>query len=225
MGHEVRVGFHVPQLIGSAQRAMLTARGVYTTQVHTVTLPYPRSPSTYTTVLAFQKATPTPTPTPHSGLSASSIGAIVGSILGTAVLLLLAYFCCFRRGDEEDYYESDSDDQPAQRAHAPIILPPEDVLVRDIGKAYTRPSRRSARDHDEGTVPAPATVEIAIPTTFVHGSADRVQARRTTGEDGQIKKTNIYTRPRRRRHRAPMNEPRSYTGSGRPHPHIIDAAP
>ena len=194
---------------------MLTARGVYTTPVHTVTLPYPHSSSTYTTVLFLEKATPTPTPHSHSGLSASSIGAIIGSILGTAVLLLLAYCCCFRRGDDEEDYDSDSGSQFGRRAPSPAQLPPQVVQTRETGRIFSRPSRNNAHDDTDADL-APATKEIQIPpTTVVHGSADRVKARG---------KEKVFTRPSgRRRHRAPMNEPRSHTRSRGPN--IVNAAP
>ena len=90
------------------------------TEVHTVTLPYARSSTTYTTVLRLEKATPTSQPHPHSRLSASSIGAIVGSILGLIVLLLLIYYCCVPRDiQDDDTINSDSADSPPPRKPHP----------------------------------------------------------------------------------------------------------
>ena len=74
-----------------------------------MTLPYARSSTTYTTVLRLEKATPTSQPKPHSHLSASSIGAIVGSILGSIVLLLLIYYCCLPRDGGDGYSSSNSE--------------------------------------------------------------------------------------------------------------------
>lgn len=96
------------------------------TEVHTVTLPYARSSTTYTTVLRLEKATPTPQPHPHSRLSASSIGAIVGSILGSIVLLLLIYYCCVPR-DSQDDNTSNSD-------YADSPPPPKPPPPRPTGK-------------------------------------------------------------------------------------------
>lgn len=87
----------------------MTARALSSTEVHTVTLPYVRSSATYTTVLSLEKATPTSQPSPHSQLSASSIGAIVGSILGLIVLLMLIYYCCLPRDGGDEYSTSSSD--------------------------------------------------------------------------------------------------------------------
>lgn len=109
----------------------VSPRAVLSTEVHTVTLPYARSSTTYTTVLRLEKATPTSQPHPHSRLSASSIGAIVGSILGLIVLLLLIYCCCVPR-DSQDEYTSDSDSAdspPPRRPHPqrPIGRLPEHI--------------------------------------------------------------------------------------------------
>ncbi|KAL6720847.1 hypothetical protein ACLMJK_002772 [Lecanora helva] len=134
----------------------ITARDVFTTQVLTVTLPYPRSSSTYTTVLRLEKGTPTPQSQQksHAGLSGSSIGAIVGSVLGALVLLLLIYFCCFRSSDSEDTLDDpSSDDFEAPRTHSsrphrtrppPSKLPrlPDSVEKKGEEFRWTRQPRR-----------------------------------------------------------------------------------
>ena len=129
----------------------ITARNVFTTQVLIVTVPYERSSSTYTTVIELQKPTPTPLPPHHhnSGLSPSSVGAIVGSILGALVLLVLIYFCCFRRSTDEDYYSDDqfSDSPPPRKPPSPSPPPrlPEKIEKRPEGMVWTRPGRRRHR--------------------------------------------------------------------------------
>ena len=98
----------------------VSPRAFPSTEVHTVTLPYARSSTTYTTVLRLEKATPTSQPHPHSRLSASSIGAIVGSILGSIVLLLLIYYCCVPRDlQDDDTSNSDFADSPPPRKPHP----------------------------------------------------------------------------------------------------------
>jgi len=72
---------------------------------------------TFTTLatVTLSKFLPTPTQDSQtqdqSGLSPSTIGAIVGSILGLIVLLALVYFCCARGGDDEPP-EDDPDPYP-----------------------------------------------------------------------------------------------------------------
>ena len=125
----------------------VTARALSSTEVHTVTLPYARSSATYTTILRLEKATPTPHPNPHSRLSASSIGAIVGSILGFILLLLLIYYCCLPRDSGEEYSidSSDYSDSPPPRKRPPpkpIGKLPENIKrTDDGGYVQTRPSR------------------------------------------------------------------------------------
>ena len=125
----------------------VTARALSSTEVHTVTLPYARSSATYTTIRRLEKATPTPHPNPHSRLSASSIGAIVGSILGFILLLLLIYYCCLPRDSREEYSTDSSDysDSPPPRKRPPpkpIGKLPENIKrTDDGGYVQTRPSR------------------------------------------------------------------------------------
>ena len=116
----------------------VTARALSSAEVHTVTLPYARSSATYTTVLRLEKATPTSQPTPHSRLSASSIGAIVGSILGSIVLLLLIYYCCLPRDSGDGYSTSNSEysDSPPPRKRPPpkqIRKLPENIERTVVG--------------------------------------------------------------------------------------------
>ena len=129
----------------------VTARALSSTEVHTVTLPYARSSATYTTILRLEKATPTSQPNPHSGLSASSIGAIVGSILGFIALLLLIYYCCIPRDSGDGYSTSNSDysDSPPPRKRPPPKptgkLPENIIRKPDGGYIQTRKPRPQHR--------------------------------------------------------------------------------
>ena len=90
----------------------VTAQALTTnTDGYIITLPYVRSTATYTTLLTLSKSTPTAEAVTssdhHHGLSSASIaGAVIGSVIGVAVLLLLLYFCCFR--DYDTYEDSPS---------------------------------------------------------------------------------------------------------------------
>lgn len=146
----------------------VTARALPSTEVHTVTLPYARSSATYTTILRLEKATPTSHPNPHTQLSASSIGAIVGSILGSVLLLLLIYYCCLPRDNEEGYSISGSD-----FSDSPSPPPRERAPPKPIGKLPENIKRTPDGDY-------------------------------------------VQTRKPRPKHRAPMNQLRSYTRSRGP---------
>ena len=131
----------------------ITARNVFTTQTITATVPLFRSSSTSTTVIELSKPAPTTPPAHHhkSGLSPSSIGAIVGSILGALVLLVLIYFCCFRQSNDEDYYSDDqlSDSPRPRKPPSPSPPPrlPEKVEKRGEDYRWVRPARRKHRGH------------------------------------------------------------------------------
>ena len=110
----------------------VTARALSNTVVRTVTLPYARSSATYTTILRLEKATPTSQPNPHSRLSASSVGAIVGSILGLIVLLLLIYCCCLSQESGDGYFTKNSDYSDSSTSRKPPPPRPVRKLPENI---------------------------------------------------------------------------------------------
>ena len=148
----------------------VTARAILSTEVHTVTLPYVRSSTTYTTILDLQKATPTSQPKPSSQLSASSIGAIVGSILGAIVLLLLFYYCCIPRDSGDWYSSSNSEpsDSPPPPQRKPTRRLPENI-------------RRTA-DGTYATVRKPLPTHQAPLNQLRSWSGSRAPGRRPTME-------------------------------------------
>lgn len=119
--------------------------------------PVTRTATTITT-LTLSKPPPTDIGASHRSsnsahLSPSAIGAIVGSILGFAILLILLFCCC--RSSSEDHY-SDSEDSSESVLDAPGP-PPAEVPTTSSGRRiqvsrtadgdiqYIRPLRRKRK--------------------------------------------------------------------------------
>jgi len=127
----------------------------------TQTLTHLGSPYTITfTTLAtvtLSKFLPTPTQDSQtqdqSGLSPSTIGTIVGSILGLIVLLALVYFCCARGGDDEPP-EDDPDPYPHPGRAKGEVPGPSPVRIEQRGDTIveSRPRRNHKAPMDTARV-------------------------------------------------------------------------
>ena len=150
--------------------------------------------TTFVTLTTLTLSKPTPTSTPnshhrdHSGLSPSAIGAIVGSILGSIVLIALIYYCCYSTRDED----SEAEDRPIPR-HVEQTRQPR--LDSDDSADFEDHPVAESEDYPVHQTPRQVGIRTQDDKEFALkvGTYDLVK-----GKDYAL------SRPRRRR-RAPMN--------------------